>query len=386
MKNTDNAYITIDDEMIFQSSLSMIDAKNGTAKEFTSDFRTLKSIISTEKLILKLIDNTDVLFSITERTVKRGMHLSMIKEGRTFVRLLLSCVMDIPVQHQSHQYSPLFKLFVRKVGKHHLQYLIRLDFEDNYCNLQQTCMQLNACIADIRATGCKASFKHSMKSHSKATLKNHRGALKLVDYVRAKRSKVLVIRIDCSYAKKYSWKSGHDFEVTLEEFFQHRDELIKNLRKIVPENTYLDYILKTEFKLSKSLHHHVIVFLDGHKASQGVLIAKMIGDYWERKITQGRGLYRNINAEWDDNHPHCGIGQVCASDTLRIENLKERVVGYLTKPDFHIKWAVPGRRRAFMSSQIKKSKGTKRGAPRGKRQQIIEAIPFSLAEASTIGR
>ncbi len=383
MNNLANEYITMDDEMIFQSSLSMIDSKNGTAKEFTSDFHILMDIISTEKLILKIIENADELFSITEKTSKRGMHLSMMKEGRTFVRLLLSRVMDIPVQHQSHQYSPLFKLFVKKVHKHHLQYLIKLDFQENYCNLHETCERLNECIADIRASGCKASFKNSMRSHTKATLKNHRGALKLVDYIIAKRSKVLVIRIDFSYLKKYSWKSGDDFEVSLDEFFQHRDELIKSIRKIVPENTFLDYLLKTEFKLSKSLHHHVIIFLDGHKASQGVLIAKMIGDYWERKITQGRGLYRNVNAEWDDKHPNCGIGQVCASDTLRIENLKERVVGYLTKPDFHIKWAVPGRHRAFMSSQIKKSKGAKRGAPRSDHQVAIENSTSEQTTSST---
>ena len=65
--------------------------------------------------------------------------------------------------------------------------------------------------------------------------------------------------------------------VTLEECFEHRERFLRQLPTWIDKNTLLGYALKTEFTIRRSIHHHVLILLDGSKLCNAEVICHMLG-------------------------------------------------------------------------------------------------------------
>ena len=75
------------------------------------------------------------------------------------------------------------------------------------------------------------------------------------------------------------------------------------------------------------------------KNSSDVYFVKLIGDYWNNTVTQGRGAYWNINEDANQYEKlgRFGIGVINYNDTELRKNLQEHVIQYLCKPDQFIR-------------------------------------------------
>lgn len=150
-----------------------------------------------------------------------------------------------------------------------------------------------------------------------------------VDALLRQWTRLVVLRIDLEYRQEFKDQIGISGALAdLKRFFrnQRRNLLFAEQR---------GYIVKLEYGVRKGLHFHLILFFDGSErdGSEVVDLAKEIGEYWEKVITKGRGNYRNVNASKKkyEQRGQLGIAVIEARQTNLVENLKQRVVGYLCK-------------------------------------------------------
>jgi hypothetical protein len=170
----------------------------------------------------------------------------------------------------------------------------------------------------------------------------------------------VVIRLDLGYTSGSS-KSLEQFERDLTRFNEA-------MRSVPLFKGYKGHILKIEFGLTRGLHAHTLLFFDGskRKGSSHAYLAKLMGEYWMNIIVKTNGYYWNVNdseARYESLDAS-GIGIVNASDTVKLDNLKERVLAYLCRGKQHIKPRNKSKMRLIRRGEMPILKGKKRGAPR----------------------
>jgi Inovirus Gp2 len=172
----------------------------------------------------------------------------------------------------------------------------------------------------------------------------------------------VVIRLDLGYT------SGSN--IALERFERDLTRFNEAMHSLPLFNGYKGHILKIEFGLTRGLHAHTLLFFDGskRKGSSHAYLAKLMGEYWMNIIVKTNGYYWNVNdseARYESLGAS-GIGIVNASDTVKLDNLKERVLAYLCRGKQHIKPRNKSKMRLIRRGEMPILKGKKRGAPRKK--------------------
>lgn len=173
----------------------------------------------------------------------------------------------------------------------------------------------------------------------------------------------VVIRLDLGYT------SGS--KIGLQKFERDLMRFNEAMHSLPLFNGYKGHILKIEFGLTRGLHAHTLLFFDGskRKGSSHAYLARLMGEYWMNIIVKTNGYYWNVNdseARYESLDAS-GIGMVNASDTVKLDNLKERVLGYLCRGKQHIKPRNKPKMRLIRRGEMPILKDKKRGAPRKKR-------------------
>ena len=166
--------------------------------------------------------------------------------------------------------------------------------------------------------------------------KNYQSMNDYIDNLFSRYARLLVLRVDLDYKKNKDISFMNTNEV-YEAYWQakvDREHLFKNTRTNQIFDDMVGYIWKLEYGKRAGFHNHMVFFYDGSKVQQDITIAKMIGQYWENNITQGRGRAYNCNAH-KDKYKHCGIGMINWNNFELIANLK-LAAQYLAKPDEYI--------------------------------------------------
>lgn len=114
--------------------------------------------------------------------------------------------------------------------------------------------------------------------------RNLQAALQALEVLRARYSKLLVLRVDLYYQ-----------ELTgLAQLQQDRQQFFKRSDREGCFQGLVHYIWVVEYGTQKGLHLHLLAFYDGHKHQKDTYIAQQLGEYWVR-VTEGRGAYYNTN-------------------------------------------------------------------------------------------
>lgn len=256
-------------------------------------------------------------------------------------------------QFQDHIFSPEYRLFRDAVYKFKLDSLEKIDLRGPKWNVQQIANKLNACVTHIRRESQSCKFEAKRFKGHKASRKNQRGGFRWLDKLIASHARLLVIRLDLYYKKEFNLTSGHDYAIRIDDCFDQREQFVRQLPKWIHDDGLLGYMVKTEFKLRRSLHHHVLLILDGSKLRNAIGIGNMIGDRWVNDITGGLGAFNNVNMATDPASPNYAIGDLHYSNVGKIDKLKTKVISYLCKPDYHVQWAISGNHRMFLRSVVK---------------------------------
>lgn len=135
---------------------------------------------------------------------------------------------------------------------------------------------------------------------------------------------------------------------------------------------YRGYALKLEYGLDKTYHYHVLVLLNGDVVREASTISKLIGEYWKKQITEGKGGAYNCNAA---TYKESGIGSVKYYDSEKRAVLETVVAAYLTKVDFYIRMTKPDGHHAFWKSQPPRIAPTRSGRKRTKPERPLSLRP-----------
>ena len=213
---------------------------------------------------------------------------------------------------------------------------------------------LNRFVDAVREWISSGAFKREMSAHVRAANKNYSGLLSYIDSLFARYSRLLVLRVAFSYGKGRLAVEACSrlsdrldaLRIVTKQISQHRIELIDHLKNKCPELGMVGYVWKLEYGREKGHHYHMMFFLDGAKVRQDIVIAKLIGEYWNNVITQGKGVYYNCNGN-KAKYRHCGVGMIHYSEAEKLRSLKEMAAIYLTKADRYVSACMPGNKRTF---------------------------------------
>lgn len=179
-----------------------------------------------------------------------------------------------------------------------------------------------------------------------------------------------ILRFDLGYPEFYrNPELSGEHAVTYDDIRRHRAALRlflrRELKNRLPKGACkgMVFAIKMEYGLDKEHHFHVIVILNGDVVREDVTIVDMIGDYWQKVITQGKGGLYNCNKA---KYVNRGIGSVRYRDTEKLRILETVVVPYLVKPDFYMKMVKPEGHRCFWPSHPPKIEAKRKGRKRSK--------------------
>ena len=175
-------------------------------------------------------------------------------------------------------------------------------------------------------------------------------------------SRIVVLRIDFEYQK------GIARTVSLSEALDDLDHLVANMRNNAMFDHMLGYIFKVEYGVDRGIHIHSILFFNGSRRNGANHIghAKQIGDYWQNKITLGRGTYWNVNAKIEQYRQKgiCGIGPIHWHEYDVQANLLNMVIHYVCKEQQMIRSDAEPYRKIIRKQHFPKINEVRRGRPR----------------------
>jgi hypothetical protein len=222
----------------------------------------------------------------------------------------------------------------------------------------------NRLVKLIRRQAQTSAFKKIKRDHMRSANKNYQGLSNYIHALFERHSRLVVIRIDLGYLSEYGWPNGVKAPVTPIQFKSHKEQLIKGLDKLFLPEALIGYACKLEYGLDKSFHIHLLVFLDGSKVREDVILGRMIGDYWNNVVTAGKGMHFNCNAFKAKYGAKCAVGMIESSNEVALEILKTDIALYLTKTDYYIKLVMGDGGRTFFKGNMPKPRTSNRGRPR----------------------
>lgn len=313
-----------------------------------------------DEFIQRIEKNLDFSAKFEAKFNFRGEPRIYCNEPGSEIRLLLKAGgATLRQRYPGEIFSPRVVLFSKLAMKHGLESLQDADLVDTVNVVNGIAARLMVFSKELCDRAKSPKHQRRVRHHTRASRKNFRGACYLVDHLfRTHKRGLRVIRLDLSY-KRATRHCEFDRPLTVKEVFEHRAILIKEFPTLIHNDALVAYICRTEFKPAKGFHHHLIIFLDASRIRQDVTVARAIGEHFVHAITDQRGLYQNINAEylWRQDEPTTYVGLILPGDLHRIECLKQIGVDYVCKHDYLIRWIMPPGHRAFSRTEVKEKSG-----------------------------
>ena len=380
MNSLDMTSSTPDTTALLISSVDHIPNPAGDSTDAVVDydgFAVLQAVVRTQRHVGAIAASCGPLFTL--KNIRRAGALMPsvhpTRCGTKFLKLILNRVCSIPAQYPGHTFPQEVTMLATVVQRFHLDELTLGDLVGN--DAANLCLRLNAAVEQLRLSAMELSDKRLRST--KASLKNLKGGFRWLDHILSRTGRLCPIRLDLHITKQYEWGASDMHALSLEELFAQRAEFIRRLSSIPAlQGAPLGYMIKSEFTLRRSLHHHVLLILDGNAHWHHIELAKAVGEFWVTVITKGMGSYHNVNMHTDLDSPDCGIGLVNVYDQQKVHALKTKVISYLCKPDYLARLVIPRRHRLFVKSVAAPLRGPKRGRPR-KQRSTADAVPLSEA-------
>lgn len=206
----------------------------------------------------------------------------------------------------------------------------------------------------VRITCRSQAFKNLLHDHERKAKDNFRSGCDYVIDQFARHSRLLVLRIDLYFrpdAKGWGYSKAADKAMT---------NYLRTLRlgRIVPD--YLGFIIKRENGISRGMHYHLMVFLDGHLHRNAYHLTEVMGEAWVKRVGVDKGSYWNCYAN-KDLYRYNGLGLVHVSDVEKLIGIRVALF-YMSKQDSVLK--VDGSRVKNFWRSLKVKDDSNRGAPR----------------------
>ena len=212
----------------------------------------------------------------------------------------------------------------------------------------------NAFVSKIYSGTLEDEFIQAQRNRSERLKHQEARAIRLLNKLRVKYSKLLVLRLDFAIAKNCR-NLSEDLNLIRNMF----KKFLKSRFSVNQRPT--GYIWKLEYGVKKGYHYHTIFFLDGNKHQKDEIIADQFGKAWVQ-LTEGKGTYYSCNGS-KERYKDLAIGMVHHDDEKAYGTLESSVIRYFTKDKQHVLIPSGNRLKTFGTSQMPASK-RKSGRPR----------------------
>lgn len=194
----------------------------------------------------------------------------------------------------------------------------------------------NILIGKIRARVQLREFTERERLRLVNAMRRERSVLEMEEAMFSKktgRSRWLVLSLTLRIKPEFRrWVTPEEFQRFRGRFFAARryNRLMKGIA---------NYVWAIEQSEGSGLHLHVILFYDAGKHNHDEFIAKQIGEYWSKIVTEDKGEYWNSNQAWLKRRyakKHgVGVGQIDWNEREKREALRTNLV-YLAKADQYL--------------------------------------------------
>lgn len=212
----------------------------------------------------------------------------------------------------------------------------------------------NAFVSKIYSGTLEDEFIQAQSNRSERLKHQEARAIQLLNKLRVKYSKLLVLRLDFAIAKKCR-NLSEDLNLIRKMF----KKFLKSRFSI--HQRPIGYIWKLEYGVDKGYHYHTIFFLDGNKHQKDEIIADQFGKEWVQ-LTEAKGSYYSCNGS-KERYKYLAIGMLHHDDEKAHSALESLVIKYFTKDKQHAFIPSGSRLKTFGTSQMPASK-RKSGRPR----------------------
>jgi hypothetical protein len=201
----------------------------------------------------------------------------------------------------------------------------------------------NQFVKAIRDRATTKDFRTRLSVRRFRSKRNYLRGKHLISALFRRHARLNAIRIDFGYLTEHP--------ASLEQSKEDFARFLNNHRHHTIFRNLVGYIWHLEWAFRTGYHWHVVLFFDGSKTLRDAYIARLIGEYWVRGITQGRGRYHNCNAD-KNKYRRLGIGMISHDDAGKRSVLEGKVLEYLTTIDELAQPRVPRGTKVFGTSQM----------------------------------
>jgi len=219
---------------------------------------------------------------------------------------------------------------------------------------------LSQLVGHIRSVCFTQAFQNRLKEHGDKANDNFRSGCDYVTWLFKHHARLLVLRIDLYFRPDAKgWGYSEEANRALKNY-------LRSLRagSIVPG--YLGLIIKRENGVSRGVHFHLMVFLDGHLHRSAYYQTMQMGEAWLKRVGPDKGSYFNCYAR-KNFYRFNGLGLVHFSDTKKLIGIRV-ALWYMSKQTCQLK-LTNAKRKDFWRDEIGEDVDAV-GAPRKDRDSM----------------
>ncbi len=282
-----------------------------------------------EAVLSRVVRSDKPLFTLTKTPGGRKRWVAT-PLGKEFIGLLgpNGGFVSVIQEFDHHAFHPLIELFWK-----HAAPLASLHHK---LGMPGEIEEVIACAKAIRKEAATPAFRKRRSKHLKHVRQNTESLLAYIDGLFDHWGRLLVIRLDLGYKRDFVNGEG-DAVIDYAQVREHREAFLEYLNSGAFPSVLRGFAWSLEMGRTASYHFHWLLFIDGHESQQDITLARVLGEHWDKVITEGKGRYHNCNA---DRYPDRGVGMIDYWNSDRMEALKVRVATYLTKQDYLIRTLV----------------------------------------------
>lgn len=221
---------------------------------------------------------------------------------------------------------------------------------------------MNAFVDFVRSVCASQAFRNLLHDHDQQAEDNFRSGCDFAYWLYGRFSRLTILRIDLYCrpdARGYGYSAIANAAIT---------KYLRGLRRDKQIPGYLGCIIKRENGISRGVHFHLMVFLNGHEQKSAWYLTQHLGHAWMKRMGAAKGSFFNCYAQ-KDRYRFNGLGLVHISDLEKLIGLRV-ALWYMSKQDCSLK-VDDSKVRNFWRSPIR-GKRSGRGAPRRNGLELVE--------------
>lgn len=206
--------------------------------------------------------------------------------------------------------------------------------------------ELHSFVNFVRRACRSQAFQNLLHDHESKAEDNFKSGSDYLVSLFGLHSRLLILRIDLYFrpdAKGWGYGKAADEAVT---------KYLRSLRLAYGPG-YFGFVIKRENGISRGMHYHLMVILDGNLHHNAYYLTQDMGKKWVKRVGVDRGSFFNCYVR-KDRYRYNGLGLVHVSDVEKLLGLRI-ALWYMSKQDSELKvddskvknfWRSPSRKEA----------------------------------------